>query len=86
MSHFGFIVYIKKYGKAKEELWKFKHFNMQKYILSKKIPLKETKIPQDIISFITNLQSFNTSQNIIFQKPSYKNRPTNLGGQNPLSY
>jgi hypothetical protein len=44
----------------------------KKYNL-KKNPLKETKILQDN----TNLQrisSSNTSQNIIFQKSSYKNR------------
>jgi hypothetical protein len=44
-----------------------------------KSPLKKTKILQDIIiitSIITNLSSFNTSQNIIFQKSSEnKNRP-----------
>jgi hypothetical protein len=35
--------------KAKElELWKFKHFTMQKYNL-KKNPLKETKTFQDIM-------------------------------------
>jgi len=41
-------IYIKKYLKAKEELWKFKYFTMQKYNLQKN-PLKETKIFQDII-------------------------------------
>jgi hypothetical protein len=40
---------LKKYLKAKEELWKFKYFTMQKYNLQKKNPLKETKIFQDII-------------------------------------
>jgi len=42
--------YIKTlYLKSKEELWKFKYFTMQKYNLQK-IPLKETKILQDIIT------------------------------------
>ncbi len=41
------LIYIKKYLKAKEELWKFKYFTMQKYNLQKN-PLKETKILQDI--------------------------------------
>ncbi len=36
--------------------------------------LKETKILQDIIT-LQLISSFNTSQNIIFQKSSYKNRP-----------
>jgi hypothetical protein len=36
-----------------------------------KIPPKETKIFQDIIT-LKIISSFNTSQNIIFQKSSYK--------------
>jgi hypothetical protein len=49
---FGLAIYIiKKYLKAKEELWKFKYFfTMQKNIIFKKNPVKETKISlQDII-------------------------------------
>jgi hypothetical protein len=41
-------IYIKKYLKAKEELWKLKYLTMQKKKSSKN-PLKETKILQDII-------------------------------------
>jgi hypothetical protein len=37
---------------------------------SSKHPVKETKILQDIVT-----TTFKTSQNIIFQKSSYKNRP-----------
>jgi hypothetical protein len=48
VSHCGLAIYIKKYRKAKEELWKFIYFTMQKYNLQKN-PLKETKILQDII-------------------------------------
>jgi hypothetical protein len=48
VSHCGLAIYIKKYLKAKEELWKLKYFIMQKYNLQK-IPLKETKILHDII-------------------------------------
>jgi hypothetical protein len=40
---------LKKYSKAKKELWKFKYFTMQKYNLQKN-PLKETKMLQDIIT------------------------------------
>jgi hypothetical protein len=40
---------LKKYLKAKEELWNLKYFTMQKYNL-KTNPLKETKILQDIIT------------------------------------
>jgi hypothetical protein len=43
VSHCGLAIYIKKYHKAKEELWKFKYFTMQKHNLQKN-PLKETKI------------------------------------------
>jgi len=32
---FGLAIYIKKYLKAKEEVWKFKYFTMQKYMSSK---------------------------------------------------
>jgi hypothetical protein len=31
VSHCGLAIYIKKYLKAKEELWKLKYFTMQKY-------------------------------------------------------
>jgi hypothetical protein len=49
VSHWGLAIYIKKYLKAKEELWKLKYFTMQKYSLQKNA-LKETKILQDIIT------------------------------------
>jgi hypothetical protein len=68
-SHCGLAIYIKKYLKAKEELQKLRYFNVQKYN-----PLKETNILQDIIT-LELISSFNTSQKIIFQKSSYKNRP-----------
>jgi len=32
----GLAIYIKKHLKAKEELWKFKYFTLQKYNLQKK--------------------------------------------------
>jgi hypothetical protein len=36
MSHYGLVIYIKKYCKAnEEELWKLKIFTMQKYNLQK---------------------------------------------------
>jgi hypothetical protein len=35
VSHFGLAIYIKKYLKSKEELWKLKYFTMQKYNLQK---------------------------------------------------
>jgi len=39
---------LKRYFKAKEQLWKLKYFTMQKYKISKN-PLKETNILEDII-------------------------------------
>jgi hypothetical protein len=47
-SQCGLAIYIKRYLKAKEELWKLKYFIKPKYNLLKN-PLKETKILQDII-------------------------------------
>jgi hypothetical protein len=35
VSHCGLVICIKKYLKAKEELWKLKYFTMQKYNLPK---------------------------------------------------
>jgi hypothetical protein len=32
---YGLVIYIKKYYKAKDELWKFKYFTMQKYNVQK---------------------------------------------------
>jgi hypothetical protein len=49
VTHYGLAISVKKYLKAKEELWKFKYFTMQKYNLQKN-PLQETKILQDIIT------------------------------------
>jgi hypothetical protein len=71
----GLAIYIKTYLKAKEELCKLKYFTIAKSIpnLFFKNPLKETKILQDIITLYL-ISSFNTSQNIIFQKSSYKNK------------
>jgi hypothetical protein len=33
VSHCGLAIYIKKYLQAKEELWKFEYFTMEKYNL-----------------------------------------------------
>jgi hypothetical protein len=35
VSHCGLAIYIKKYLKVKEELWKLKYFTMPKYNLQK---------------------------------------------------
>jgi len=49
--HYGLAIYIKKYFKAKEELWKLKYpFHHAKiHLIFQKNPLKETKILQHII-------------------------------------
>jgi hypothetical protein len=47
----------------------------KKYNTLQKNPLKETKILQDIQNSITKSQVSTQSQNIIFGKSSYKNRP-----------
>jgi hypothetical protein len=49
VSQCGLAIYIEKYFKAKEELWKLKYFTMQKYNLQV-ILLKGTKIRQHIIT------------------------------------
>jgi hypothetical protein len=75
VSHCGLAIYIKKYLKAKEELWKTQMFHHAKIYQSSKNPLKGTKILRGIITLITNLKFQHTNQNIIFQQSSYKNRP-----------
>jgi hypothetical protein len=47
VTHCALAIYIKKYLKAKQELWKLKYFIMQKYNLQKN-PLKKFKILQII--------------------------------------
>jgi hypothetical protein len=46
---------LKKYLKAKEELWKLKHFIMQKYNLQKKAS-KRNQNPSRYYNSITNLK------------------------------
>jgi hypothetical protein len=53
-------------------------FHHAKINLQKKNPSKETKFFQDI-TIVSLIPSFNTSQNIIFQKSLHKNRPTTWG-------
>jgi len=69
--------------KANEELLKLKYLTLQKKKpnLQKK-PLKETKIFQDIIT-LNLISSFNTGQNIIFQKSSYRIGLLLPRGKNP---
>ncbi len=69
VSHYGLAIYIKKYLKAKEGLWKLKYFTMQKHNLQK-TPLKETKILQDIITQVSTQAKISS-----FKNPHIKNRP-----------
>jgi hypothetical protein len=54
VTHCGLAIYIKKYLKAKEELWKLKYISPCKNIIFKKI-LKKNQNPSDYNS-ITNLK------------------------------
>jgi len=55
VSDCGLAIYIEKYLKAKEELWKLKYFTMQRYRSSKN-PLKETQNPSRYYDSQTNLK------------------------------
>jgi hypothetical protein len=55
VSHSGLVIYIKKYLKAKEELWKFEYFTMQKYNLEKKSS-KGNQNPSRYHNSVTNLK------------------------------
>jgi hypothetical protein len=44
VSHCGLAIYIEKYLKAKEELWKLKYFTLQQYNLQKFL-YKKTENP-----------------------------------------
>jgi hypothetical protein len=52
VSHCGLAIYIKNYLKAKEELWKFKYFTMQKY----NSKIKRNPDPSRYHNSITNLK------------------------------
>jgi hypothetical protein len=49
-----------------------------KNIIFKKNPLKETNLLQGVTT-LSLIPSFNMTQNIIFKKSSYKNRPITWG-------
>ncbi len=68
--HFGLAIYIQKYLNAKEELWKLKLFHHAKIYNLSKESSKRNQNPSRYYynSIKTNLSSFNTTQNIIFQK------------------
>jgi hypothetical protein len=77
---------IKEDLEVKEELSKFPYLTMQKYNLKKKSS-KTNQTPSRYHN-LSLIPSFNTSQNIIFQKSSYKNRHITWGPKsiNKLTY
>jgi hypothetical protein len=60
VSHCGLAIHIKKYVKAKEELWKLKYFTMQKYNQVKKSSKRNQNPSRD----------FNSVTNFMFQHKS----------------
>jgi hypothetical protein len=68
VSHCGLAIYIKKYLKAKEELWKLKYFTIKK-------SSKRNQNPSRYYNSITDLKFQHKPKYIIFQKSSFKNRP-----------
>jgi hypothetical protein len=81
-------IYIKRYLKAKEELWKLKIFHQYKNIIfRKKNSLKEAKILQDIITLYNRSQVSTQAKISSFKNPHIKIDLLLLPrGQNPLSY
>jgi hypothetical protein len=72
VSHCGLPIYIKKYLNAKEELWKFKYFTIQKYNLQKQSSKKETKILQDIRTLYNSSQVSIQAKISSFKNPHIK--------------
>jgi hypothetical protein len=78
---------LKKYLNAKKKNYGNSNISSCKNIIFKKIPLKETKILQDIITLITSLKFQHNKAKI----SSFKNPPIKIDllpsrGQNPLLY
>jgi len=71
VSHCGLVaIYIKKYLKAKEELWKLKYFSMQKYNLQNN-PLNKKK-PKSFKITITNVKYEHKPKLSSFKNPHIK--------------
>jgi hypothetical protein len=77
VSHFGLAIYIEKYLKAKEELWKFKYFTMQTY--------NNQKNPSRYHNSIANLKFQHKPKYHLLKNPHIKIDALPRG-QNPLSY
>jgi hypothetical protein len=76
VSHSGLAIYIEKYLNAKKELSKFKYISQCRNIIFKKKSSKRNQNPSRYHNPLQPISSSNRSQNIIFQKSSYKNKPT----------
>jgi hypothetical protein len=72
---FGLAIHIKKYLKAKEELWKLKYFTMQK-------STERNQNPPRYCNFVTNLQALTRAKISSFKNPHIK-IDLLLRGQNP---
>jgi hypothetical protein len=66
---------LKKYLKAKEELWNLKYVSPSKNIIFKKILLKKPKSSRYHNSIITNLKFQHKPKLSSFKNPHIKNRP-----------
>jgi hypothetical protein len=62
---------LKRILRQKEKLQKLKYSTMQKCNLQRNLLKENQKILQDIIT-LKLISSFNTSQNIMYKKSSYK--------------
>jgi hypothetical protein len=74
----GHAIYIQKYFKAKEELWKLKYnFTMQNYILQKTKILKRNQKPSTKYYYnsITNLKFQHKPKYHLFKNPHIKKKP-----------
>jgi len=70
MPHCGIVIYIKKYFRAKEEVWKHKYFTMQKYNLQKN-PLQNIHVYKVPFNFIRKfLQMLNLKPQMLNPKPA----------------
>jgi hypothetical protein len=87
VSHCDLAICIKKYLKAKEELWKLKYFTIAKIYLIFKKSSKRNQNPSRYCNSITNLK-FQHKPKYHFSKILIKKIDLLLpkGRQNPLSY
>jgi hypothetical protein len=71
VSHCSLAIYIKKYLKAKDKLWKFKYFTLQKYNLPKNC-FKRDQNPSRYQNSITNFKFQHKPKISSFKNPHIK--------------